>query len=401
MSRHLKMVLPLALVFGATALPSFAAEQTTWRLFVADQAEPTIRALDPQTGKVLDTFKLKAPAGLSVSDSGKTIFAVERDGAEVAILSTGIAIEDHGSHGDLRVEAPRLLDFKLEGQRPSHFVDHNGNIAQFFDGDGVVKIVRESEVLDGKAGVRTVKLASPHHGVAISYGDDVLVTEPHPEKPTDELPIGIKVLDKNNAAIGSLHECPDLHGEASSGNVLAIACKTGLLLVKAGADGPEIEHLAYSKSLPDGKSTSLLGGKGLQYFLGNYGPQAVVLVESGNADPFRLVELPARRVHFAVDSARPQFAYIFTEDGQLHQLNIVTGKISKSIKLTEPYSMDGHWNLPRPRIAVAGDEIVVSDPLKSKLHVINAAKFEKDREIAVEGKPYNVVAVGGSGEIHE
>ncbi|MBR7540461.1 hypothetical protein KC221_30205, partial [Mycobacterium tuberculosis] len=77
--------------------------------------------------------------------------------------------------------------------------------------------------------------------------------------------------------------CPDLHGEASSGNILAIACKTGLLLVKSGADTPEIDHLAYATSLPDAKITTLLGGKGLQYFLGNYGPQAVVLVEPGNA----------------------------------------------------------------------------------------------------------------------
>ncbi|SDO14656.1 zinc metallochaperone AztD [Phyllobacterium sp. OV277] len=401
MSRHLKTVLPLAMAFGCVALPAQAEEQTAWRLFVSDHAEPTIRALDPQTGKIIDTFKVKAPAGLSLSDSGKTIFAVERDGAEVAILSTGIAVEDHGAHGDLKVEAPKLLDLKLEGQRPSHFVDHNGNIAQFFDGDGVVKVVKEKDILAGKNEVRSIKLASPHHGVAISYGNTVLVTEPHPEKPVDELPVGIKVLGGDGFPIGSLHECPDLHGEASSGNILAIACKTGLLLVKSGDGAPEIEHQPYSKSLPDGKVSTLLGGKGLQYFLGNYGPQAVVLVEPGNVDPFRRIELPARRVHFAVDSSRPQFAYIFTEDGQLHRLNVVTAKIDKSLKLTEPYSMDGHWNLPRPRIAVAGDAIIVSDPLKSRLHVIKAAAFEKDREIALEGKPFNVVAVGGSGEVHD
>jgi hypothetical protein len=142
MSRHLKKVLPLAMVFGLTALPAMADEQTAWRVFVSDHAEPTVRVLDPQTGKITDTFNVKAPAGLSLSDSGKSIFAVQRDGGEVAILSTGISVEDHGAHGDLKVEAPKLLDLKLEGQRPSHFVDHNGNIAQFFDGDGVVKVVR-------------------------------------------------------------------------------------------------------------------------------------------------------------------------------------------------------------------------------------------------------------------
>ncbi|WP_368856102.1 YncE family protein, partial [Klebsiella pneumoniae] len=89
--------------------PALANEQTAWRVFVSDHAEPTIRVLDPRTGGIIDTFKVKAPVGLSLSDSGKTIFAVQRDGGEVAVLSTGIAVEDHGAHGDLKVEAPKLL----------------------------------------------------------------------------------------------------------------------------------------------------------------------------------------------------------------------------------------------------------------------------------------------------
>ncbi|MDA4629958.1 hypothetical protein NZA98_02310, partial [Escherichia coli] len=68
MSRHLKKVLPLAMVFGFAALPALANEQTAWRVFVSDHAEPTIRVLDPRTGGIVDTFKVKAPAGLSLSD---------------------------------------------------------------------------------------------------------------------------------------------------------------------------------------------------------------------------------------------------------------------------------------------------------------------------------------------
>jgi len=62
--------------------------------------------------------------------------------------------------------------------------------------------------------------------------------------------------------------------------------------------------------------------------------------------------------------------------------------------------MDGEWNLPRPRVAVAGGEIAVTDPLKGLIHVVDAKAFAKTREIAVEGRPYNIVAVGGAGETH-
>jgi hypothetical protein len=401
MTRHLPVFLSLAITASLLAVPALAEGKTAWRLFVSDQAAPVVRALDARSGEVEETFQLKAPASLSRSDSGRLVFANERDAGQFSVISSGISIDDHGDHGDLKVEKPALLDLKLAGTKPSHFVDHHGRIALFFDGDGVVKIVRESDVLDEKADIREIKAASPHHGVAVAYGDNVIVSEPHPTDPVKELPVGVRIAGADNNIAGELYDCPGLHGEAASGSIVAIACKSGLLLVRSGNDGPEIEYLDYAKSLPEGKSSTLAGGKGLQYFLGNYGPQAVVLIDPADKDGFRLIELPSRRVHFAVDSVRPRFAYVFTEDGQLHQLDVITGKIEKSLTLTEPYSMDGHWNLPRPRIAIAGDDIVVSDPLQSRLHVVNAASFEKVRDIPVEGTPYNVVAVGGSGEVHE
>ena len=138
----------------------------------------------------------------------------------------------------------------------------------------------------------------------------------------------------------------------------------------------------------------------MQYCIGNYGPNRVVLIDPTEADSFRLVQLPVRRVHFAVDPVRSKFAYVFTEDGKLHQLDVIKGELTKSVRVTEPYSMDGHWNDPRPRIAVANDKIFVTDPLKSKIHVLDAVAFKESGEISVEGRPFNIVAVGGSGKVH-
>lgn len=391
-----------ALSLGLAALPALAEEHTAWRLFVADQAAPTVRVIDPATDRILETFTTKGPTALALSDSGKTVFAVQGTSNHVSVFSSGIALDDHGEHGDLKVEAPKLLPAEFTGAKPSHFVDHHGDIALFFDGEGAVRRLSEKDVLaGGQPAVREVKSPAPHHGVAVAYGDYTLISEPNAEKP-DELPIGIRVIDKDGKPVGNLHVCPDLHGEAASGTLLAIACADGLLLVKAGDKEPSIELLPYGDNLPEGKSTTLRGGQGLQYFLGNFGPSGVVLIDpTAGKDAFRLIELPARRVHFAVDPVRPQFAYVITEDGQLHQIDVLAGKIVKSVALTGFYTMDGHWNEPRPRIAVAGAEIVVSDPLQSKLHVLDAKSFAKTREIAVEGKPYNIVAVGGTGEDHK
>jgi hypothetical protein len=395
-----RLSLAVLALSGLVALPAWAEESVTaWRLFVADHEQPLVTALDLADGSVLGTFPLGSPARLYATPSGAGVYAVQGAANQVSVIGTGLKFDDHGDHGDLHVAAPGPVGAALLGDKPVHFVPHDGRIAVFFDGEGKARLLNEADWLDGKVESQEITLAAPHHGVAIPFGAQTLVSVPDPAN-ADNLPIGMEWRGADGAIIGDMAACPDLHGEATSGDVTAIACATGLLLVEPGADGPVIRHLPYDPALPAGKTTTLVGGVGLQYFLGNYGADKVALIDPAAETPFRLVDLPMRRVHFAVDPVRVKYAYVFTEDGALQRINVLSGVIDKTLQLTEPYSMDGEWSLPRPRIAVAGDRIVVTDPLKSVLHVINAEHFALDRDIPLAGKPYNIVAVGGSGAAH-
>ena len=380
------------------ALPAHADETTFWRLFVADHTEPKVTAFDLETGAIAGTFEVGSPASLYVTPSRAAVFAVSGEADRVAAIASGITLDDHGDHGDIEIGAPRLLEATVAGDKPVHFVEHDGRIAIFFDGEGIARVLDESDWLAGKVEPVEVPTAAPHHGVAAPLGAFVLASRPNADDPS-ALPVGMDVIGADGKPVGDLQACPDLHGEAASGDTLIIACASGLLLVKEGKDGPEFALQPYD-GLPEGKSTTLLGGVGLQYWLGNYGADKVVLIDPSATTPFRLVDLPSRRVHFAVDPQQVKFAYIFTEDGNLHQLNVLSGAIEKTLPVTEPYSMDGEWSLPRPRVAVAGGEIAVTDPLKSVIHIIDAATFAVVRDIPVAGKPYNLVAVGASGETH-
>jgi hypothetical protein len=84
----------------------------------------------------------------------------------------------------------------------------------------------------------------------------------------------------------------------------------------------------------------------------------------------------------------------------LHLINILDGTIVRSAKATEPYSKDGHWRDPRPRLAVAGDHIAITDPRHSLVRLINIESFKEDRTVAVADQPFSIVAVGGSGAVH-
>ncbi|HEY8360991.1 MAG TPA: hypothetical protein VIL30_26325 [Ramlibacter sp.] len=388
-----------AALLTSISIPTYAAEEAAWRLFVSDHADAQVSAIDLESGEEIGSFELDGVASLYTTTSRAAVFAVQGDANTVTAIGTGIELDDHGDHGDISITEPELIAGAIEGNRPVHFVEHDGQIAIFFDGDGVAQIVNEQDWLEGQPVAERFSAAAPHHGVAVQLGDFLMVSEPNPLDPT-ELPIGMQVYDKGGAKVGNLHECPDLHGEASSGDILAIACRTGLLIVKQASAGPDVRFLPYSKDLPVGKSTTLLGGVGMQYFLGNYGADKLALIDPSVDQPYRLVDLPTRRVHFAVNPENVKFAYIFTEDGRLRELNVLSAELTRSVQVTEPYSMDGEWSLPRPRIAFASGKIAVTDPLKGTIHIVSAESLEVERKITVDGTPFNIVAVGGSGRIH-
>ncbi|WP_082143801.1 zinc metallochaperone AztD [Nitratireductor soli] len=393
--------LAIAATFGGGTAFADEDDVTAWRLFVSDHAEPVVKVIDALDGDLLDTFTIEGPASLYRSSSGETVFAIQGAAGEVNAIKSGIAFRDHGDHGDVDVDDAELLNVHIDGAKPAHFVEVQGSIAQWFDGEDEVRVFTEKAVLDEKLEVRTANVVAPHHGVAVPFQNHVVVSIPNPED-ASKRPIGARVVDFEGNTVGADVACPGLHGSAGSGSLYALACDTGLLVIKQDRGAPTIEHLPYASSLPEGSSSTLIGGKGLQYFIGNYGADRIVIIDpSEGENGFQLVQLPTRRVHFTVDPIRSRFAYVMTEDGQLHKVDVLDGKIAQSLKVTDPYSMDGHWSDPRPRVAVAGDNVIVTDPLNAKLHLVNAETFEEAGEIAVEGKPFNIVAVGGSGKVHD
>lgn len=394
---HARFLLPL---LAATALsaPAFADDVSAWRLFIADHAEPHVTIVDLESAEIVSTIPLASPASLVATHSGEAVIAVQGSANQVSAIRTGISINDHGDHGDIEITDPELVEAVLTGEKPAHFVEHGDKSALFFDGSGKVSIIETHHWVDhGELDVTELDSGTAHHGVAVPWGDYALVSAANAEdekKPR----IGLNVVDADGNIVGDTHACPDLHGEAASGDLLIIGCGDGVLIV-SGSGAPQVKKLDYA-GLPAGKATTFLGGTGIQYFLGNYGVDKVVIIDPAEAEPYRLIDLPTRRVHFVADSVRPRFAYIFTEDGQLRQLDVIRGELVRSLAVTEPYSMDGEWSLPRPRLTVAGDVVAITDPKAGLVHLVDIASFTLARSLPVTGAPYNIVAVGGSGTVH-
>lgn len=399
MNRSLLSTSALLLSTALFTPAALADEATAWRLFVSDHERGIVSVVDAVDGDLLETFETQGPATLHRSTGGETVFAVQGGAGRVSAFASGIAFDDHGDHADILIEDARALDFAMEGEKPAHFVERQGYVAQWFDGETQARFVTERGVLNGDAEVRTIDVGAAHHGVAVPFADHAVVTIPNPDD-ASQRPVGARIVGFDGEQVGEDVACPGLHGSAGSGSLHALACHTGILLVSQEDGVPQLRHLAYADDLPEGSVSTVIGGRGLQYFIGNYGPDRLVVIDPSAEEAFKLVQLPTRRVHFTVDSVRPRFAYVVTEDGQLHKLDVLEGAIVASLRVTDPYSMDGHWSDPRPRLAVARDEILVTDPLKGVIHRVDAQSFETSGEIVVEGKPFNIVAVGGSGAVH-
>jgi YVTN family beta-propeller protein len=405
---HNHLLASIAAGIGFVASGALAEDHATkqaWRLFVADHTQPVVRAIDFTDGKELARYDVKGYAALTASASGQTVFATQSDHDIVHVIKTGIDFSDHGDHRDLDVSDVGLLPVTFEGKRPFHVVPHDDHAILFYDRGGKAEIIDEAALLEGKADVKTVDTIKPHHGVAVTMGDTVLVSVPNTKIETkpDELPprIGLRVVDKTGSQVGDVTPCTDLHGEATSARLVAFGCKEGVLVARPGGiDGPKLTMLPYPADFPKGYTGTLLGGKAMQFFLGNYGEDKVVLIDADGEDHFKLIDLPTRRVDFLLDPAEPRNAYILTEDGDLHVLDVIKGEIVNKAKVTEPYSKDGHWRDPRPRLAVADGQIAITDPHHSLVRIIDAETLKETRTISVEGQPFSIVAVGGSGASH-
>ncbi|MCX8998184.1 zinc metallochaperone AztD [Rhizobiaceae bacterium BDR2-2] len=391
------------------AAPSALAEdhdtKEAWRLFVADHAQPVVRAIDFDNGRELGRYDLKGYAALTASASGRTVFATQSDADIVHVIKTGIGFSDHGGHRDIEVEDAALLPVTFEGKRPFHVVPHDDHAILFYDRGGKADIIEEEPLLDGKAEVRSIDTTAPHHGVAVTMGRHVLVSVPDTaaEVKPDALPprVALRVIDENGREVGEQATCTDLHGEATSAKLAAFGCKEGVLIARpGGAEGPKLTLLPYPQDWPKAMTGTLLGGKAMQFFLGNYGEDKLALIDPDSDEPYRLVELPTRRVDFILDPASPRNAYILTEDGNLHVLDVVRGEIARKAAVTEPYSKDGHWRDPRPRLAVADGQVAITDPRHSLVRVVDPETLKEVRTIPVEGQPFSIVAVGGSGASH-
>ncbi len=402
----LKLLGPAAaLTFAFTSSVQADEAATLYRVFVGDHEKAEVTAFDLSNPERRWSFATAGQAKLYPVAGGAVVAAVQSEADHVQFISSGVELTAHGDHADIKISEPAAIEGALTGPRPFHLVTHGGETFVNYDQGGYAEILDEAALKQGKIAPVVFRQNRAHHGFVAPLGDAVLSTVAS-EAPTEEgAPppprLGLRAFDASGEPKGELAVCTAIHGEAFSGAYLAAGCREGVLTAKADKQGVAYAMLAYPAELPSGATTgTLLGSTGIQVFLGNSGADALVVVDPADEPHFRRIDLPFRRVDFVLDPVRPADAYVLTEDGTLHRVNLLQAEITGSARATTAYSMEGHWNDPRPRLAMAGDEILMTDPQAGLLRRFSAATLAETGAVELGGKPYNLAVAGGSGLNH-
>lgn len=407
-NRMIKLLGGASLLAMSLATAAIASEHdddnvTLYRVFVGDHDAPRVTAFDLNAPKKHWTFNTIGQTKLySVADNS-VILAVQSDHDQVNFIQSGFHTHNHGDHADIEIHDPEAVKASIQGPRPFHVIDHGNRVSINFDKGGYASVLDNAELAKGTIKETQIRQKHAHHGIVVPWGDNWLSSIASDEAEEGHAPprIGLQNVSSDGTPTGDLQTCTGLHGEAFSGTYLAVGCEEGVLVAKSGKNETQYKMLPYPSNFPKGEmSGTLKGAKSFQVFLASYGAKSLAIIDPTASPYMQLVELPFRRIDFILDTVKIQNAYVLTEDGQIHRINLLSGEIEDSARITKPYSMDGHWNDPRPRLAMAGDEIIMTDPIAGLVRRISTTDFSEIGTIDVEGAPYNITVVGGSGISH-
>ncbi len=383
------------LILAATLLAAPASAETirATRLVAAEHASGAVIVLDAADGVVLLRHDAGAPARLGHGAHHGQVALYGGAAGRVTLLESGLTTDGHGDHADVTVAAPRVLPVTFAGPRPSHVVAGGGRWAAFFDGDGTAQVVR-ADALDAPPTV--LRVAHPHHGVAYPFasreGDRVAITSAPAE---GTVPDTVVIVAPDGAEVGRSPTCPRVHGEARSGRVIAFGCLDGVLLLDT--DTGTFRKVANPPGSGERAVRNLLGGEDWHLFAADFGPDGMAVVDPAEG-AIRPVALPARRLHFALDPAAADVVHVLTEDGTLHALSTLDGTVRRSAAVTGRYRIAAGAALPR--LSAAGGIVAVSDPERGRVLIVDAATLAIHRELALEGRPFDVRLVHVTGERH-
>lgn len=389
----MKQILTLTTAI-ALAVPAVGqAHDLRYRLVVADAEAAEVHVVDTEGEAARTSVDVASPARLYLGPDNRHAWAVSHEAGAVQVLDTGVVEEDHGDHSAVILQAPALLPATASGERPVHFNMDPERVAIFWDGDGVATL-HDAAAPEDLSAIATVDTDAPHHGVAVPVGAYTISTV----APDGEgLPDTLAVIGPDGAEISRV-DCMNLHGEGKAGGYVAVGCTDGVAIFDTSATPPEGRFVAYPEEAPDeGMIRTMLSPRDTMALVGNWGGTRMTIFDpSSEAGDFAFAEFPAARMAWALDETGIE-GFAMLADGRLVRFSALTGRIlGEAAEVTEAYEMER--GVTRPKMAVAGHRVAVSDPAAGQVVMVDTDTLEVVDRVDLGGAPQSLLLLTAEAE---
>ena len=382
------------------------AIDTAGRLAIAENASPTLRLHDLDSGQVVASMTLaNAPSALYASPGGRYALALQRPQDITQIVDGGIWQEDHGDHDHDYKQDPRLLATRIEGPQPTHYDDRAGQASLFMDGRAAAAqnasaVLFTDASLGAGSVVATLPLTAAMHGFAEPNGDHLIASALVAGATS---PTQVEVYRRQGSAYSFVQRldalCPGMHGSYTQGTTTVTGCSDGAMLVRPAASG---NFAAVRVTAPSGIGT-IAGHPNLARFVG--------IGNAGTPSTARFYDIdPATNTATAITIAgwgegRLRRAHGFDRDGRtLFVLDdqgtlyaLQHGAAGWSTRATLAAAVPAMPSAaPFPAFAANGarDEVYLTDPMGRQLLVVDSAQLQVKQRVALGFTPSTLAWLG-------
>jgi hypothetical protein len=382
------------------------AIDTAGRLAIAEDAAPSLRLHDLDSGSAGPVFTLANPASaVYASPGGRYALAFQRPQDTVQAADGGIWQEDHGDHLHDYKQAPSLLAMRVNGPQPTHYDDRAGQAAVFMDGRSPsgqvssVVLLSDASIAKGTA-VASLTLGTAMHGLAEPNGDHLVVSYRDPAS-AGTSPTNVEVYRRDGAQYTFVQRlptvCAGMHGSYTRGGNTAIGCSDGVLLVSGQGAGFTSTLVATASGVG-----TLAGHPRQERIIGIGNAGTPSTTRFFDVDPAARTATPIaiagwgegrlRRAHGFDRSGRWFFA--LDDLGNLFVLERGTAgwSLRRSLPLALP-AMPAAAPFPAFAANGAKDEVYLTDPVARQVVAVGTSQLDI-RRIALDYKPAYLAWVG-------